>query len=232
MSKTRPAALAAVALVVLGTGILLAQSDAAPQTCDLKAEQAALADKLADFPAAVDSNQDAALAALFEVGAAYQELATRCGYTPSQTERDALADYMLTLVDVPTILARTTVGTDVDKILAKLDGKHGDPNRGQLLYNGLEGVVDGTPLKCAACHVENHTAPPTEGTWTRIMDERLKDPALQGYDFERYVVESIVQPNAYIVPDYGPNLMPGNFGLRLDINQLADLIAFLESQDQ
>jgi hypothetical protein len=29
-----------------------------------------------------------------------------------------------------------------------------------------------------------------------------------------------------------PNLMPDNYGRRLEIDDLADLIAFLESQDQ
>jgi len=48
----------------------------------------------------------------------------------------------------------------------------------------------------------------------------------------RYLVESIVQPNAYVVPNYLPNLMPPNMGTRLDAQMLADIVAYLESQDQ
>jgi hypothetical protein len=144
-----------------GAGILLAQSETPAATCDLKAEQAELADQLANFAADAEADPDAALAALYRVGAAYQELATRCGYSPSQEEREALADYVLTLVDIPTILIRNTVGTDVLAILAKLDGKRGDPINGQLLYNGLEMGVDGAALGCANCHTEEGSAPPT-----------------------------------------------------------------------
>ena len=43
--------------------------------------------------------------------------------------------------------------------------------------------------------------------------------------------ESILAPNAYISPGYPANAMPQNFGERLDLQQLADLVAYLESQD-
>ena len=43
-----------------------------------------------------------------------------------------------------------------------------------------------------------------------------------------YLAESIVNPSAYVVPDF-PDAMPKNFGERLDAQSLADLIAYLES---
>jgi hypothetical protein len=64
------------------------------------------------------------------------------------------------------------------------------------------------------------------------VDEiRLLDPALADYSIRRYLVESILHPQAYLVPDYA-NVMPPNYGSRLDLQQLANLVAFLESQDQ
>jgi hypothetical protein len=46
----------------------------------------------------------------------------------------------------------------------------------------------------------------------------------------QYLVESIVQPGHYIAPGYD-NVMPNNFGDRLTLQDLADLLIFLESQD-
>ncbi len=141
---------------------------------------------------------------MFKVGAAYQELALQCGYIPADA-------------------ATRAVGTDVERILTLLDEVHGDPINGQLLYNG--------DLGCSGCHEgENHVGPATEGTYTRIEEVRLHDPVLEGYTPEQYIVESIVQPAHYIAPGY-PNIMVSNFGDRLTLQELADLLTYLESQD-
>jgi hypothetical protein len=63
-----------------------------------------------------------------------------------------------------------------------------------------------------------------------VEETRLNDPALQEYTVEQYLVESLVQPNHYIVSGYAP-AMPGDFGQRLTLQDLADLLAYLESQD-
>lgn len=114
------------------------------------------------------------------------------------------------------------VGSDVDAILVALEGVTGDPVNGQAIY---------TAQACAGCHEGGIVAPPTAGTWTRIENERLQDPALAGYTALQYAVESIVDAHAYLAPGFGP-VMPNNFGDVLDTQQLADLVAYLESQDQ
>lgn len=114
------------------------------------------------------------------------------------------------------------VGTDVAAILTELEAVAGDPNNGQVLYGAQA---------CASCHSVEATAPLTETTWPALLSgERLSDPALAGYTPEQYLVESIVQPHAYLVSPYGP-VMPTYFGERLDIQMLADIIAYLESFD-
>jgi mono/diheme cytochrome c family protein len=115
------------------------------------------------------------------------------------------------------------VGTDVPAILTQLETLSGDPLNGQTLYNGA--------LGCAGCHSNEVVAPLTQNTWPALQSgERLSDPALTGYTPEQYLVESIVNPDAYIVPGY-TNAMPDNFGERLDAQMLADIIAYLESYD-
>jgi len=97
----------------------------------------------------------------------------------------------------------------------------GDPAAGQQLY---------TTLGCGpTCHLAGVVAPPTAGTFTRVVNDRLKDPANAGKTPEEYLAESILHPPVYVVPNFTP-IMPTNFGNQLDLNDLKNLIAFLETQ--
>jgi hypothetical protein len=194
----------------------------------LAAQQAELA---AQFPIDFETEPEAARANLFGLGAAYQMLALQCGYAPTADEKAALIEQTLSFATVAEIIAANSVGTDIEAILAELDTVHGDLSNGQLLYNDIEMGLDGAVLGCLNCH-NGTTAPATEGTWTRVDEIRLNDPTLADYDVRRYLVESIIHPNDYVVPEFLPNLMPANFSSRLDIQMLADMVAYLESQDQ
>ncbi len=209
---SRILAVALTAGLLAGAGRLIAQTDAdaqpRPLTCDpqtLVQRQAEQAAELAGFEAALAADPQAALERLFAVGAAYQELALACGFIPPD-------------------IATRTVGDDVQRILNLFGEVQGDPLNGQLLYSG--------ELACAGCHVVSGgvVAPHLEGTLTRIEETRLHDPALASYTVEQYLIESIVQPAAYIAPGY-ENVMPTHFGSLLTLQALADLVMYLESQD-
>lgn len=178
-----------------------------------------------------EANPDAALANLFRLGALYQDMALTCGYTPDEVETSAMIARTLTVASLQEILAARAIGSNVDAALAEIEGLMGDSFTGQLLYNGIEPGLDGSGLGCVGCH-NGETGPVTEGTWTRIVEQHLNEPELEGYTVERYLVESILQPNEYLTPGYVANLMPTNFGQRLDAQMLADLLAYLSSQDQ
>ncbi len=217
---TKIGLLALIGLILISGGLVAAQdtpstTPAIPTgtpspvelTCDpatLLKQQTELAGQLATLKLENSTDAGKSLDRLFKVGEAYQELALNCGYIPADA-------------------ATRTVGKDVARILKTLDTVSGDPINGQVLYNG--------DLGCAGCHLsDTPVAPPTEGTYTRIEEERLQDPLLAGYTPEQYLVESIVEPAHYIVPNY-QNVMINNFGDRLTLQDLADLITFLESQD-
>jgi mono/diheme cytochrome c family protein len=119
---------------------------------------------------------------------------------------------------------RERIDTEVARVLEELATVTGDPNNGQVLYTGS--------LACSACHNNASIAPPTEGTYTRTVETRLQDPAISDHTAQQYLVESILVPNAYIAPGYPANAMPQDFGARLDLQMLADLIAYLESHDE
>jgi mono/diheme cytochrome c family protein len=222
-----------ILLLIAGAGLLIAQDgnpitnpECAPEV--LASQQAAFMQILKfDFENAPDTS----IANMFRLGAVYQDLAIKCGYQPSQQEIDALIQRTLSLTDLQTLIAANAVGEDVAAILTELATVRGDVLHGQELYNGLAPVLDGSLLGCAACH-NGQTAPSVEGTWTRVNDIRLLEPQLAGYTVEQYLIESIVHPNAYIAPDYLEGLMPTFYGTRLDLQQLADLLAYLMSQDQ
>lgn len=232
--KLKISALAALAgLLLLASGMLWAQGspEATPapeQTPEATPETRAVRDcsavgisrahlelqrQLADLTATLVTDNTTALETLYQVGAAYQQLALDCGHIPDN-------------------IGELFVGTDVDAILVALEAVVGDPLRGQLLYNNEENGADGNVLACVGCHMGGAVGPTTEGTWTRWDEERRLDPLLAGYTFERFIIESVVHPNGYIPEGYLENMMPQNYGDRLSYQDLADLIQYLESQDQ
>jgi len=217
----------ALALSVLIAASGLAQDEAC-QADALTQQQSAFAAYLTlDFA----DNAEQALANLFRLGALYQTMALDCGYQPNEVEIDRLLEQTLDFVSLDDLILAQAVGADVEAILAELDDVYGDPLNGQLLYNGLEPALGGSTLGCAGCHENEAVAPLTAGTWTRVDELRLALPAFADYSHRQFLVESIVKPMVYITPEYA-GMMPEIYGRQLTTQQLADLVAFLDSQDQ
>ena len=172
-----------------------------------------------------------ALANLFRLGAIYQGMALDCGYQPNYAEVNVMLEQVLDYASLDELIAAQSVGKNVDEILVELEAVYGDPLTGQLLYNGLEPALGGSPLGCSGCHENEVIAPLTAGTWTRINDIRLRLPQFADYSQRQFLVESIVRPLDYITPDYA-EVMPEIYGGQLTIQQLADLLACLDSPDQ
>ncbi|MFN8377737.1 MAG: c-type cytochrome [Anaerolineae bacterium] len=143
-------------------------------------------------------------------------------------DANAVNQFPIVPVDPATVVVSTapTVGasTDLATITENLATVTGDPQAGQALYNGA--------LACAGCHLSPAVAPPMEGTYTRVVDVRLQQPENAGLTPQQYIANSIIHPSAYVSPGYPDGVMPQNFGDRLSYQDLADLIAFLETQDQ
>ena len=209
---------------------IVAQDDSADGCAaeELSRQQGTLAQFLTlDFA----NDGERAIANLFRLGALYQSMALGCGYSPNNVEVDVMLDQVLDYASLDDLIAAQSVGKDVEAILIELDEVYGDPINGQVLYNGLEPTLGGTPLGCSGCHENDTIAPLTVGAWTRINDIRLRLPQFSDYTHRQFLVESIVRPMDYITPDYA-GVMPEIYGGQLTIQQLADLVAFLDSQDQ
>ncbi|MHB8625347.1 MAG: c-type cytochrome [Aggregatilineales bacterium] len=122
----------------------------------------------------------------------------------------------------PTVFSQFPKSAD-QKVDNLGDLKGGNADNGSQLYQSLA---------CAGCHLAGITGPITKGTYIRVVTQRLKDPQYTDLKTaEAYLAQSILYPNAYIVPSFQPNIMPQDFGSRITLQQLKDLIAYLETQN-
>ncbi|MDX1435985.1 MAG: c-type cytochrome [Anaerolineales bacterium] len=93
-------------------------------------------------------------------------------------------------------------------------------SRGQALY---------AQLGCGACHtITGISAGALAPNLTQIGT--VAETRIDGYTAEDYITESILDPNAYVVEGFQPDLMPQTFGEQLSDEELSDLVAFLLAQ--
>jgi hypothetical protein len=104
--------------------------------------------------------------------------------------------------------------------------------------------MEATPLiftraGCSVCHripgiigADGRVGPPLLlGTTGR---QRLQDPAYQGRakTVHEYIVESVVEPGAFVVPGYPAETMPTWYGAKLSALALEKIAAYLEMQTE
>jgi nitric oxide reductase subunit C len=97
----------------------------------------------------------------------------------------------------------------------------GNAADGETLFRG--------DAACFACHsLEPDAAgvgPSLAGIASRAATAKPDATA------EGYILESIIDPDAHVAEGFSGGIMPPNFGQRLDQQQLADLLAFLMTQE-
>ncbi len=130
-------------------------------------------------------------------------------------------------------VAAVEVGTDVQAITAELASLTGDAAKGDALYHGQQTSGFGNTLACLGCHQANANGvgPMTSGTFTRASNERIAEPLFAGFTPEQYLIDSIVNPSHYVVPGFVDG-MQKDFGQILTPQNLADILAYLETQNQ
>jgi mono/diheme cytochrome c family protein len=78
---------------------------------------------------------------------------------------------------------------------------------------------------CGSCHTLK--AAGSTGTIGPDLDKLAADARKAGKPLAAYTRESIVNPDAYIVPGYQKGVMPTTFGSKLSKSQLAALVQYL-----
>ena len=104
----------------------------------------------------------------------------------------------------------------------------GDAERGRAL-------ADGT-LGCTVCHGLTPVGPawvasgdqPGLGERAALRVEQA-DYAGEADTAEQYLFEAVADPNVYLVPSFAAGVMPINFGDRITLQQMADLMAYMLS---
>lgn len=115
------------------------------------------------------------------------------------------------------------VGTDVDEIVATISEIEGDPQLGLSIFT--------TPnIGCSSCHMvgSEAIAPDPTGLAIRAQEHADENPELE--TAEHYIVQSIVNPGAFVVEGF-QNVMPPDFSQRLTYFDIANLVAYLMSFD-
>lgn len=138
-------------------------------------------------------------------------------------EAEALVAYLLALKTneaPPAAPGAVAGGLTLDTPLPTGDAKNG------LALSASQG--------CAACHSlkpdEKIVGPSLSGI-SKTSADRIKAADYKGKakTGELYIKESILAPSAYLVPGF-PDAMLKDFGVKLNAQQLADIIAFLQTQ--
>jgi mono/diheme cytochrome c family protein len=142
---------------------------------------------------------------------------------------DALVNYIMNWESTAPVVTEATptgpgVGADITVELPA-----GDPARGEQLT---------VSLGCIACHVTATVGPPwmagshPEGTGvgTRAGQHvTAADYTGAAANAAQYLFESIVQPNAFLVQGYAGGLMPATYGDTLTAQDVADIVAYLQT---
>jgi mono/diheme cytochrome c family protein len=104
----------------------------------------------------------------------------------------------------------------VDELQAEFDNlPAGDEARGEQIY---------LAQPCHMCHADLPVGPVFPGDPPLTIRTATRKP---GYSAELYLYESIIAPNADIVPGFQKDIMPAEPGTMLTDQELADLIAYL-----
>jgi mono/diheme cytochrome c family protein len=115
------------------------------------------------------------------------------------------------------------MGTDITVQLPP-----GDAERGRALAEAT--------LGCTVCHGLTPVGPAwtPEGGLPGLGDRAAQ--RIAGADYtgaaqtpEQYLVESVVQPNAFVVPGFDQGIMPADFGNKVTLQDMADLLAYMLS---
>jgi sulfur oxidation c-type cytochrome SoxX len=150
-------------------------------------------------------------------GADARDVAT---YVASAVAKDAAANPSGAPAPAPAPPPTTTTTTTTTTTPAPSGGGNAAQiAAGKTVFTGAGG--------CASCHTLKDAG--ASGTVGPDLDHLKADAQKAGKPLEAYTHESIVDPNAYVVPGFPKGVMPPDFSTTLKKQQIDDLVAYLLS---
>lgn len=149
---------------------------------------------------------------------------------PTATEPPATPSFTPeppTATTVPPTATTAAAASDPITVLVSLS----NPNNGKTLF---ETFYDEAGFACATCHrvdsEEKLVGPGLLNVGVRGgTDSAHSDPSQPGEAAERYIYNSIIHPNDFVVPDFPENLMPQVYQDLFSEQEIYDIIAYLMS---
>jgi mono/diheme cytochrome c family protein len=120
-------------------------------------------------------------------------------------------------------------GDDLDTAVTMVLALSGDPERGKAIYEGAQRTGTNARLACSSCHTGGAQAPATDAKWDTAQTVRLLEPQFAGWTVEKYLIDSILYPNDYVVPGYASGVMPATYPGSLTAQDLADILAYVKT---
>jgi cytochrome c2 len=241
--------------VTVLVGLLLVQAVVAQHSksdCDvgaLLAHQNEHAQELESIHDEAEADLDAALATLYRTGIAYQALALECGFVDGEaveatheaehasdesgehSENEAATQLEIALSVGDPEAGEMLFTTFRDEVSFACATCHRVDSTERLIGPGLLGVgnpthdpsshadeVDTAATEEAAEHEEHHQEATAEATAAveRTIEETIA-----------YLHTSIIDPNAYVVPDFPADLMPATYADIFTEEEINNLVAYL-----
>ncbi|MBC7810662.1 MAG: c-type cytochrome [Burkholderiales bacterium] len=119
--------------------------------------------------------------------------------------------------EAPTAIPPTATATPI--VIAAASS--GDPIAGETLFRNGNGAA----IACTTCHLPDQEMA-LVGPGMLGIGERAAE-RVPGLSASEYLHQSIVEPNAFVVPNYAPGLMPQTYAQTLTEEQIDDLVAYL-----
>lgn len=138
----------------------------------------------------------------------------------SHEEITAVVDYLMSLGGTPTV----KVGD-----LPRQTAEAGQAAAGAAptAIGTIEPIAVLEKYNCIACHAlkpgEDRPGPPFALATLR------EGAAARGLSLDAYLIESIVQPRAFVRGDFPPDLMPDDYGAQITAGELHTIVTYLSS---
>jgi len=138
-------------------------------------------------------------------------------------ESTAVVDYLMSLGGTPSVkigdLPRPSAEAARAPAAAAAPAPAGASNAAAILEKH----------NCLTCHAfkagEERPGPPFE------LAALSKSAAARGLSLEAHLIESIIQPRAFVRGDFPPDLMPEDYGTLLTAGELHAIVVYLSSQE-